>query len=172
MDYRSVFSDADEYDPHFLALRHALINVACVGAVSRGDTLGTIGIRICCEDSTTTSNREKKIYDELKDFAGWRWGKAFVGFSTARKELMALQAADLIAREAYKHAVNRGVRPTRKPVKVLHQLLSFHLWTRPALEYLRDAGGPSSLKALTGWGQSAIKPPQMLRFSGATFDLA
>jgi hypothetical protein len=171
-DYRHVFPDAQEYDPYFLAVRHTLINMAYVASPKPSlDRAGKIDLRIVCEESTTTSARAKKIYDELKTFPGWRWGKAIAGFSTGTKRLMPLQAADLIAREAYKHAVNLGMRPTRKPVKTLHNRLSFHLWTRPALEYLRDHGGPADLTTLTGWGQSAEKPPQMHRFYGTTFDL-
>ena len=84
---------------------------------------------------------------------------------------MALQAADLMAREAFKHADNLGVRRTRKPVKELHDRISFHLWTKQSLEYLKDNGGPDNLATLIGWAQGSIKPPQMVRFTGSSFDL-
>jgi len=146
--------------------------VAYIGAVRNSDRAGIIDIRTVCEDSEATSNAAKRVYDELKSFDGWIWKKALAGFSTASKKLMALQASDMIAREAYKHAANIGIRKTRKPVKALHRNVSFHLWTRDALEYLRDAGGPNSLLALTTWGQTGVNPPQMSRFWGPTFDLS
>ncbi len=171
-DYRAIFPDAGEYDPYFLALKHTLINMAKVGAGPPYDGLGDMDVRIVCEDSETTSSRALRVYQELKALPGWTWRKALVGFSTAPKKLMALQAADMVAREAYKHAANLGVRNTRKPVKILNERLSFHLWTRETLEYLRDNGGPSNLDALTNWGKMGPSRPQMHRFCGSTFDLA
>jgi hypothetical protein len=171
-DYRAMFPDAGEYDPYFLALKHTLINMAKVGAGPPYDWLGDMDVRIVCEDSDTTSSGAFRVYQELKAFPGWTWGRALAGFSTVSKKLMALQAADMVAREAYKHAANLGERKTRKPVKVLNERLSFHLWTRETLEFLRDNGGPSNLDALTNWGKPGPPRPQMHRFCGSTFDLA
>jgi hypothetical protein len=170
-DYRDVFPGSSEYDPYFLALKHTLINMAKVG-FGEGDGSGKIDVRVVCEDSETTSSKAHQVYGELKAFPGWEWGRSLAGFSTAPKTVRALQAADMIAREAYKHAANLGVRKTRKPVKALHQILSFHLWTRDTLEYLRDKGSQSNLDALANWGQRGPKPPQMQRFYGSTFDMA
>lgn len=160
-DYRQVFPNADEYDPYFLALRHTIINMAFVGSVrSDGTDKKNVDVKICVEDSDATSRRALRVYNELKAFSGWTWGRSLAGFSTASKKLMALQGADLMAREAYKHADNLGVRKTRKPVKALHDKTHFHIWNRSTLEHLRDAGGPTNLNALTHWGDTG-KPPSM-----------
>jgi hypothetical protein len=76
---------------------------------------------------------------------------------------MALQAADLIAREAFKHADNWGVRKTRKPVKRLQDRICFIMWTRPCLEYLREHGGPHNSNTLANWGQNGEAAPNMIR---------
>jgi len=171
-DYRSVFPDAGEYDPYFLALRQTFINIAYLASAKPSLGLaGDFDVNIICEGSTATSGQAKRIYEDLKSFDGWTWRKRFKSFGPGNKLLMPLQAADLIAREAYKHAVNLGIRGTRKPVKTLHNRLSFHLWTLPCLEYLRGHGGPNDLALLTNWGQGPIKPPPMHRFYGSTFDL-
>jgi hypothetical protein len=73
------------------------------------------------------------------------------------KSLHQLQAADLVAREAFKHFDNMGVRKTRIPVKRLGDSLNFINWDRPTLEYLRDNGGPEDLELLTSWG-STVRP--------------
>ena len=65
--------------------------------------------------------------------------------------MLELQAADLIAREAFKYADNLGVRRTRMPVKRLKDRMSFHLWNRECLEFLRDRGGPENLRFLAEW---------------------
>ena len=164
-EYRSVFPDAKDYDPYFLALRHTIINMAYIGKLGHDD------MKLCFEDSTTTSNRAKAIYDEFKEFTEWSWHKNLSGFTTATKKLMALQAADMIAREAYKHADNLGIRKTRKPVKVMNRRLCFHVWDRRTLEHLKQRGGPDNLEALTGWPWDATAP-QTIQFFGPTFDLA
>ena len=170
-EYRTVFPRSEGFDPYFLALRQTLINMAYISSPKRSiDSIGRIDVKIVCEDGPT-HNVAKRIYDELKQFNGWTWGRSLAGFTAGSKRIMALQASDLIAREAYKHAANLGIRRTRKPVKALNDRLSFHLWTKQCLEYLRDNGSPTDLAFITGWGQGLTKPPQMHRFYGSTFDL-
>jgi hypothetical protein len=127
-------------------------------------------ITICHEDGQT-SPAASKIYHDLKATPGWVDSKYLVGFSVAGKELAGLQGADLIAREAFKHADNLGKRKTRKPVKELHKGTSFHLWTRDSLEYLRSKGGPDNLETLTTWGQRGETVPQMTVWFRDKFDL-
>jgi hypothetical protein len=64
------------------------------------------------------------------------------GLSHDGKHIVGLQAADLIAREVFKHYDNRGVRPTRKPVLALAKHVTFHHWTRENLKEMVAFGGP------------------------------
>lgn len=171
-EYRKVFPGSREYDPYFLALRHTIINMAFIAAVKDGRPRAVdVDIKVCVEDSTTTAGRADRVYDELKRYSGWTWGRSLAGFTRASKKLMALQAADLMAREAYKHMSNLGIRKTRLPVKALHDKTHFHLWTRETLQHLRDTGGLSNLHELTHWGES-VKPPNMGVFYKSSFDLS
>ena len=167
-EYRAVFPDAGEYDPYFLALKHTIINMAylCRLAALSGNL---DSVKICHEEGST-SGGAFEIYSRLKAVPGWIDAKYLAGFSVDTKELAALQGADLIAREAFKHADNLGVRKTRKPVKALQQGLSFHLWTRESLEYLRAKGGPDHLEALTTWGQIGEQVPQMVNWFAQGFN--
>jgi hypothetical protein len=63
----------------------------------------------------------------------------------------ALQAADLLAREAFKHLDNVGIRPTRKPVEKLREQLYFIPWNAEGLNHLAANGGPENLDLLANW---------------------
>jgi hypothetical protein len=167
-EYRAVFPKSNEYDPYFLVLKQAIINMAylCRLAAMKGHAdLVTI-----CHEDGQTSPSAFQIYRDLKEVSGWRDSKYLVGFSVADKRLSGLQGADLVAREAFKHADNLGVRKTRKTVKAIQRGTSFHLWTRDSLEYLKSKGGPTNLKALTTWGQTGDPVPQMTNWFADGFD--
>ena len=168
-DYRAVFPNSQEYDPYFLALKQTLINMGYLCRL--GVASGYIdSVTICHEDGDTSADAYK-IYHALKATPGWIDSKYLVGFSVGDKRLTGLQGADLIAREAFKHADNLGKRKTRKPVKALHRGTSFHLWSRDTLEYLKAKGGPDNLEALTTWGQRGETVPQMQRWFRDSFNL-
>jgi hypothetical protein len=168
-DYRAVFLDSQEYDPYFLALKQTIINMAYLGRLA---TLSgySDSVTICHEDSQA-SPAARQIYDDLKATPGWVDSKYLVGFSVGDKRLAPLQGADLIAREAFKHADNLGKRRTRKPVRTLHWATSFHLWSRESLEYLKAKGGPDNLETLTTWGQRGETVPQMKRWFRDSFKI-
>jgi hypothetical protein len=167
-DYRAVFPNSDPDDPYFLAFKQAIINMARVGADIDQHTLQEVGMRVVIEDGDSSSGAFD-IWHQLRRIESWEHAKYLSGFGTGTKGLMALQGADLMAREAFKHADNLGVRKVRKPVKALQDRISFHLWTRECLEYLRAKGGPQNLDALINWGRTE-RPPQMKLFYGSTFD--
>lgn len=169
VDYHAVFPNCNKYDPYFLALKQTVINMAYLCKVSALSG-NSASVTICHEDGAT-SPAASRIYHDLKDVPGWVDGKYLAGFSVGDKRLAGLQGADLIAREAFKHADNLGKRKTRKPVKTLHQGTSFHLWTRESLEYLRDKGGPDDLEVLTTWGQLGEVVPKMQNWFADKFDL-
>lgn len=115
-----------------------------------------------------TSTKAFQIYRDLKAVGTWEDSKYLVGFSVGTKRLNGLQGADLIAREAFKHADNRFTRRTRKPIEALRRQTSFHLWTRESLDYLKSKGGPDNLVALTSWGLGEVAP-QMIYWFGKSF---
>jgi hypothetical protein len=167
VEYRAVFPGSDKYDPYFLALKQTIINMAYVCRLSARSGADD-SVTICHEDGET-SPQAFQIYHDLKSVPGWSDSKYLVGFSVGDKRLTGLQGADLIAREAFKHADNLGIRNTRKPVLGIKQGASFHLWTRESLEYLKSKGGPTNLEALASWGQRGETVPQMFHWFGDKF---
>lgn len=167
-DYRAVFPKSGKHDPYFLALKQTIINM---GYICRLSALSGYldSVTICHEDGPT-SPAAFQIYHDFKNLAGWDDSKYLVGFSVGDKRLCSLQAADLIAREAFKHPDNIGVRKPRKPLVTLHKRSSFHVWTRAALEHLKAKGGQDNLKALTEWAQTGEQVPQMINWFGAGFN--
>ena len=142
-EYLAVFPNSGKHDPYLLAFKQMLINMAYICRLAHlqgeDDT-----VTIIHEDGDT-SPAAFQIYHDLKVLDGYADSKYLVGFSVSDKSLNALQGADLIAREAFKHADNLGIRKLRKPVDRLKSRTSFHLWTRESLEYLKCKGGPDNL---------------------------
>jgi hypothetical protein len=129
-----------------------------------------MAFQLWCEEGNT-SVESRRIYERLRLINGWEDRKYLAGFATASKCVTALQGADLVAREAFKHADNRGVRHTRRPVRELKNRMSFHVWNRACLEHLRDHGGPEDSETLISWGRK--KPPEvpvMTRYYREGFD--
>jgi hypothetical protein len=166
-EYRSTFPDNGEHDPYFLALAHTLINMAHIGA-EISPSLAS-GVSVCCEEDRRTSARAYQLYADLKATSSWSDGNKLVDFSVASKSLNGLQGADVLAREAFKHASNLGKRRTRKPVKRLRNRTSFHLWTKECLEYLKSRGGLDNLEALTSWDDGSAALPQFTTFYRDSF---
>ena len=135
--------------------------MAHIGALRTEPWLPPAGVKIWHEDSQL-SWRVHQIYSEFKHLEGWGHSRYLEGFAVGPKKIMALQGADLFAREAFKHADNWGKRPTRKPVKEMRDQIAFHLWTRECLEYLRDHGG-NTAAGTAFWGKDGSNPPQMIR---------
>lgn len=156
-EYRGVFPRSGEYDPYYLAIRHTIINMAELGH-SASKKIKSGGMECWFEQSHSTSNRTKTLYDELRAVASWEPAKSLKGIHFAGKDLHQLQTADLIAREAFKHFDNQGLRPTRIPMRRMSKLLNFIVWRKEQLEYLRDNGGPEDLGLLTTWGRNPNKP--------------
>jgi len=154
-DYREVFPECARFDPYYLAVRHTIINTAHIGCS------GGHHVRLCFEDNPATTPTTLKIYNELKAIS-WMPALHLYGISFDSKKLCPLQASDLVAREAFKHIDNRGVRRTRIPMKRLSERSAFILWNREALMHLRDNGGPANIELLTSWEKT--KPPRMPYF--------
>ncbi len=167
-EFREVFPDSDSSDPYLLALTHTLINMAEIGrqiaSSARLRHLGRPdGLQVWVEEGDTDIE-SLRLFKALKSNASWDGRQFLKSFATADKSVMAMQGADLVAREAFKHADNRGIRPTRKPMKEMKGRMSFHVWNRECLEYLKSAGGPENLDFLVEWPNKRPRTemPEML----------
>lgn len=156
--YRRCFPNADEYAPYYLAVTHAVIGMAAIARMHH-EALGFGGMECWFEDSEATRSHTKKIYMDLKNLTSWPDAR-FLAPSPhfEDKTLWALQAADLVAREAFKHFDNLGNRGTRIPVKRMVHLINFARWNDDCLAFLSKNGGPTDLSLLSSWSMNASMP--------------
>ena len=149
--YRRLFPDAGEYDPYYLAVIHTIVGLASV-ARSDHKKFGFGGMECWFEDSDATTGHTREIYKSLKNIKSWPDADMLVPTPNFKdKGLWTLQAADLVAREAFKHFDNIGKRDTRIPVKRMLSLLNFARWNEETLGYVRDNGGIENLELFTSW---------------------
>ena len=157
-DYRAVFPEATEFEPYYLAVTHAIINMAVVGFRAKQ------AVKLWFELGPR-SGKTAEIFYSLHAQKNWDASSYLSGIGQESKELCPLQAADIVAREAFKHMDNLGARPTRIPTKRMKDKLSYIVWNEETLTYLRDLGGPHNLDLLTSWGHSKWpKVPKMTVF--------
>ena len=141
--YKKAFPGCGEHDPLFLAATQTIHNMVQLAHNAKAD------VSMWFEGSDVYP-AIARIYNKVRES---KQPGAFrmKGISGATKELRPLQAADLVAREAFKHSDNFGIRPVRKPVKELADYLYFIRWTDKALQYLADYGGPENHELLLKW---------------------
>jgi hypothetical protein len=162
-DYRAVFPGCKPFDPYYLAVRHTLINMAVIA-----DRIGD-SMEVWFEDSSGTSVSSLAIYQQLRAVKQWKPASRLTSnIHFGSKSLCPLQAADLVAREAFKHMGTIGTGTPRKAVADLSQRLCFIVWNRETLSYLRDHGGPDDFNLLTSWIQwkerGRPKPPNLVQY--------
>jgi hypothetical protein len=166
--YKDVFPGCGEYDAYYLSVKHAIVALANVGNAERS-RYGFGGLKCWFEDSDSTARRTREIHRQLRAVPSWPCASCLEEVPLFEsKRLIPLQAADLVAREAFKHFDNLGTRPIRIPVKRMEYYLNFSRWNRAGLEYVRDNGGPDNLETLTGWIANRPKAPNLEIFCGAT----
>jgi hypothetical protein len=151
-EYRAIFPQAGEHDAFLLALRQTIMNMAYVADqlqhevnlwFERGPINGLI----------------TQTYDSIARWIQWKPARRLREITLSTKELWPLQGADLIAREAFKHVDNLGIRPTRKPIqRLVDRNLHFAVWNAPALEYLAANGGPTNIELLSKWDEIEEAP--------------
>ena len=153
--YEDAFPKCGEYDGLLLASTQAIMNMAHIAHQMRKDAsvwfesgprIGTVG----------------NIFHSVRALKSWSPSSYLRRFTAETKKIRPLQAADFVAREAYKHMDNRGLRATRKPVLRLKDVLCFIVWTAEALEYLARNGGRENLELLAEW--DARKAPRLPHF--------
>ena len=142
-DYRAAFPGCGEHDAFYLAVTQTIMCMADI-ANNLNEDAG-----LWFEDSSVYPTIAE-IYRTIKQ-SNWRLTSRLRSIDRDTKELRPLQSADLVAREAFKHIDNYGVRPTRKPVRELKENLYFIVWNAPALKYLAEHGGRTNIEFLATW---------------------
>jgi hypothetical protein len=137
-EFRLVFpSLKGDYAPYRLAVQYVMAALANYCHDSRND------VSLVFEDSNAATGLTLEEYSRLKGVGSWPGSARLSGIDFKDKRLVALQAADLLAREAFKHLdnIDDQSRATRKPLQRL--LGKYHLYcvTPQALVRLRDELG-------------------------------
>ena len=141
--YLEVFPDSGVDGPMRLAVAHAMVDMARLGKKHQEK------ITFWFEDGPF-HGLIHNTFRELKVLESWRWDErgTLFGISFDDKELVPLQAADLVAREGFKIAANYGKRPLRKPVLGFWNRMGMGWYKKEALELLKEREWPHSLHAV------------------------
>lgn len=139
-EFKAVFPHLGEREAMRTVLAHVVVNMA-----SLADRMG-IDVAIWFENGPS-SGAAHGIFDALAQ-AKWKPAQRLRGPLFESKRLRPLQSADLVAREAFKHIDNLGVRPTRKSLVKISETQFFMLWNRGTLEHFAANGGPKNLNTL------------------------
>jgi hypothetical protein len=149
--YKRAFPNCRHEDPYLLTIPHAIINMALFGE--------RINSRVnFWFESGAHNGAIHRCFDKIKRLP-WERAKYLGGITFHSKALYPLQSADLIAREAFKHLDNLGIRPMRKPLRRFGEHAFFIAWTEEALHYLAAHGGPQNLELLASWDEHPDAPP-------------
>jgi len=141
--YREVFPDSGQNDPVRLVVAHAIVEMARLAKKHEEK------IQLWFEEGPFQS-LINQTYIDFKALESWKWDERgrLSQISFNDKNLIPLQAADLIAREGYKIADNHGRRPVRKPVLGIWNRMAMGWYTKDSLELLRTKGWPNDLEAV------------------------
>ena len=148
--YKQAFPDFNNHDPFLLAVTQSIMNMAFLGDRINKD------VGLWFENGPVVPSIAA-VFESIRQ-CKWKPSRRLRGFRSESKELRPLQAADLVAREAFKHSDNLGVRSTRKPIVRLSDVLYFIRWTEKALEYLARNGGPKNIDLLSKWDECPEAP--------------
>jgi len=148
--YRAAFPDCKEDDPYLLTIPHAIMNMAVIG-----ERMGT-DINFWFE----RGRNDAAGFDFFRSIQKLNWipSQRLRAIASDTKKLRPLQSADFVAREAFKHIDNLGVRPMRKPLERLGERVFFIAWTEGALRYLAAHGGPQNQELLAHWDEIPDAP--------------
>jgi len=153
--YRDVFPDSGDDEPMRLATAHTIVEMARLARRHKEQ------IRLWFEDGPSRSLTDQ-TFRALKSLNAWRWDErgTLFGISFDDKRLIPLQAADLVAREGFKLAYNRGIRPLRKPVLGFWDRMGMGMYVREVFELLKNKGWPSNLEAVVSLPDDCYLRPQ------------
>ena len=146
--YKKVFPNSADGDAYLLTIPHAIMNTAVVA--------NRFPVKIWFEDGGPVGF----IAETFKTIQRMNWepAKRLTSLAFGKKKRYELQAADLIAREAFKRFDNMGVRKMRKPLQKIGPRVFFIGWTEDTLRYLAEHGGPSNLELLAHWDDYSDSP--------------
>lgn len=146
--YKKVFPNSADGDAYRLTVPHAIMNTAVIA--------NRFPVKIWFEDGGPVGF----IAETFKAIQAMNWKPAerLTSLAFGKKKRHELQAADLIAREAFKRFDNMGLRKMRIPLKRLDDHVFFIGWTEDTLRYLADHGGPGNLELLAHWDDYPDSP--------------
>lgn len=148
--YKKFFPNSSDGDAYLLTIPHTIINMAVMSDRSN------VEVKIWFEGGgpvgfiSETFKRIQKM--------NWTPAKRLTSLAFDSKRRYELQAADLIAREAFKRFDNMGVRPMRIPLLRIGERVFFIKWTEHTLEYLAAHGGLDNLELLAHWDEYPDAP--------------
>jgi hypothetical protein len=142
--YREIFPNSEPDDPSLLTLRQAIMNMAYIANELQMDV--QIWFEMGNQDAAI-----RRVFGSIAEYKSWEPASRLRSISFDTKRSVHLQAADLVAREAFKHIDNKGIRPIRKPVSRLSDRLAFVLWNSETLTFLANNGGPENIGLLANW---------------------
>ena len=142
--YREVFPDCSVDDPVCLSVAHLIFEMGREGKRQN------LPVKLWFEDSKRDRRLITRVYRQIKSLSSWNGveREMLSGISFGDKTLAPLQAADLVAREAFKACDNLGIRNYRIPLKRMWETSAFVLWGRDGLEILKANGWPSKIDAI------------------------
>ena len=154
-EFRRSFPALRDRDAFFLAVTQVIMNMAHIA------NLAVFKAEMWFEQGPY-NGMVHQVYDSVRAL-NWKPARSLGGIHFEGKKLRPLQAADLIARESFKHLDNLGVRKTRIPVRRMSDILCFMRWTEPALQRLAANGGPTNLMYLANL-DAPDNAPQLVHF--------
>ncbi len=147
--FRKVFPGSS-VDAYSLIFAHTAINLAISAEIDEA-AFGRKDNEVhIWHEGGPRENKLGEIFLRLRNLTDWLPSKYLKTFTIGTKDMPAIQAADLIARETFKYADNLGERDTRIPVQrfIENSKIRFFPWDRRCLERLRTYGSPDDLIAI------------------------
>ena len=143
-EFNRAFPSLDKKEAFSLAATQVIFNICHVA--DRNDMNADFWFEEGQQDGIIL-----RIRDSIRAL-NWKPARRLRAVHFDTKRLRALQSADLIARESFKHMDNLGTRPMRIPVCKLSEILFFMLWTDGSLQHLAASGWPENLQPLLSFG--------------------
>lgn len=148
--YKTVFPNSADGDAYLLTIPHTIMNMAVLADRSKVD------VKMWFEEGGPAGFTAEN-FKAIKAM-NWQPSKRLRSLAFDSKKRYELQAADLIAREAFKRFDNMGIRQMRKPLLRIGERVFFVAWTEETLRYLASHGGLQNLELLAHWDEYPDAP--------------
>ncbi len=136
-DFRAVYPEAHTSHLYHLCFQHCILGIAKWAAAADEP------VAFFFDQNREVSRQAQDVYNGYLNDLDFKERKYLESLTFASKEkFICLQAADLLAREAFKHVDNRyhySHRKTRKPIERIGSTgrLSLEFWTKDSLQELK-----------------------------------